>query len=953
MLFILTFLAATYAHPEQLVDTEWVAAHGADSNVRIVDMRQSGYAEGHVPGAVPLSPVAIRDAKAPPTFLPTPAAFEILMARLGIADTTRVIVYDERGGIYAARLWWILSYFGHPDVAVMNGGWTKWTVEHRATSSDAPSDVAVRTGARFTPRPRPEMVATASDVVAAINKPGVKIVDARTTAEIEGRDLRGIKRGGFIESSVPVYWEDLLDPQTKTFKSAEEIRRVYEARGVLPSHEVIAYCQVGMRASVDLFALHLIGYSKVRNYYGGWEEWGNRDDLPIATRKPAAAAAAGASAPAAPMAPAKSKLQSADLLKLRSVAGVALSPDGAHVAYVVENNDGAGRPYGQVWVMNIADGKSLRLDASGDPVWSPDGQWLAYRGSVGAQAGLVISRADGTNARLIAEVLGTNAPLPGASTSPSWSPDSKRIAFVSSTPGPETADATGDPIVITRYLYKPDASEGLTHFNDNRRLHLFVADIATGKVEQLTAGNHYEHSVDWSPNGEELLFLTNRDADDDEFFNYDVFALKLADKSVRRLTATESNEYHPRWSPDGRMIAFQATRRGLTDRETTMEDTHVWVMNADGSGRRDLGGGVDNRQGVPQWSADGASLLFTVQARGNVRLYRVPVGGGTPEIVVNERGAVGAFSTAKTTIAYSLTTPSDLAQLYVLASGGPPRRMTELNAQVLGGKSLADVEAFTFISNDNRFEVEAFLTKPVDLDPSGLQRYPLVVNIHGGPHGQQGPAFNFRNQVYAARGWATLMVNYRGSTGYGQGFADAVFGDQNGKEGQDVLYGLSSAIRRYPWIDRNRLGVEGTSYGGQLSAWLITQTNLFKAAIPTAAITNIVSYNYMTYYNQYEAMEWGTYPHQGTLMDTLLQRSALRHVANAHTPTMLVHGENDNDVPIAEAEQFYVALKDVGTEAIMVRYPREGHGIREPKHVVDWTERSIAWFEKHFAKPSS
>src|SRR5206468_1759240 len=183
--------------------------------------------------------------------------------------------------------------------------------------------------------------------------------------------------------------------------------------------------------------------------------------------------------------------------------------------------------------------------------------------------------------------------------------------------------------------------------------------------------------------------------------------------------------------------------------------------------------------------------------------------------------------------------------------------------------------------------------------------------------------------------------------------ADAVFADQNGNEGQDVLYGVSAALRRFPWIDRDRLGVEGTSYGGQLSTWLITQTNLFKAAIPTAAITNIISYNYMTYYNQYEAMEWGTYPHQGTLMDTLLQRSSIRHVANAHTPTMLMHGENDNDVPIAEAEQFYIGLKDVGTEAVMVRYPREGHGIRESKHVVDSIDRSIRWYEKLFPRGDS
>jgi dipeptidyl aminopeptidase/acylaminoacyl peptidase len=673
---------------------------------------------------------------------------------------------------------------------------------------------------------------------------------------------------------------------------------------------------------------------------------------------------------------AQDRLQSSDLLKLRSVSAVQLSPDATRVAYTVENNDGTGRPYSQLWVMTLADGKSVRFggdrEPTGDPQWSPDSRWIAYRGRAAGKTGLVVAHPDGTSPRFVAEMTGTNAPLPGSGRTIAWSPDSRRIAFVSSTPGPETAAASGDPMVITRYLYKPDASEGLTRFNDNRRLHLFVADLAALGVDQLTDGNFYEHSIDWSPDGQELLFLTNRDADDDEFFNYDIYALKLADRSVRRLGATESNDYRPRWSPDGRMIVFQATRRGLTDRETTMEDTHVWVMNADGSHRRDIGAAVDNRQGAPEWDADGTGVLFTVQERGQVRLYRVPVNcaegpkGCQADRLVDDRGTVGSFSIAQRTIAFAFTSPTELAQLYVGTFGtgtriGPyagrgspacpasaPCRLTDLNAAVLGSKRLAEVEPFTFISNDNKFEVEAYLTRPVDMTADG--RYPLIVNIHGGPHGQQGPAFNFKNQVYAARGWATLMVNYRGSTGYGQAFADAMFADQNGNEGQDVLYGLSAAMRRHPWIDRDRLGVEGTSYGGQLSAWLITQTNIFKASIPTAAITNIVSYNYMTYYNQYEAMEWGVYPHQGNLMDTLLQRSALRHVANAHTPTMLMHGENDNDVPIAEAEQFYIALKDVGTEAVMVRYPREGHGIRESKHVVDSIDRSIQWYEKHFPR---
>ncbi len=280
ILVLTATLAGSYANPDQLVETEWAAAHAGDANVRIVDMRRSGYDAGHLPQAVYLAPEAIRDANSAPTFLPSPAAFKAMMEKLGISDSTRVIVYDE-SGIYAPRLWWILNYFGHPNVALVNGGWRKWTSEQRP----APTAVPVIAGAaQFTPRPQPKWLATASDVVAAINKPAVKIVDARTDREIGGAPQANIKRGGFVPSSIPVYYEELLDPTRRTFKSADEIKQIYESRGILPSHEVIVYCLVGMRASVDLFALHLIGYDNLRNYYGAWEEWGNRDDLPLGKR---------------------------------------------------------------------------------------------------------------------------------------------------------------------------------------------------------------------------------------------------------------------------------------------------------------------------------------------------------------------------------------------------------------------------------------------------------------------------------------------------------------------------------------------------------------------------------------------------------------------------------------------------------------------------------------------
>lgn len=275
--------AGGYARPELLVETAWLAEHAGDANLRIVDMRPRGYDEAHVPNAVWMDNDWIRKRESPPGFLPAEAEFEALMARLGIGPDTRVLAYDERGGIYATRLWWILNYFGHTNVAVLNGGWTKWTLEKRPHSSTVPAVAASRP---FEVKPPLTRHATLDDVLAGINRPGVKIVDARTQAEIDGKDFRNIKRAGYIESSVPVYWEDTLDPVTRAFKPASQIEKLFRDRGIRPSDEVIAYCQIGMRAAHDLFALALIGHDlgKLGNYYGSWEEWGSRDDTPIKTK---------------------------------------------------------------------------------------------------------------------------------------------------------------------------------------------------------------------------------------------------------------------------------------------------------------------------------------------------------------------------------------------------------------------------------------------------------------------------------------------------------------------------------------------------------------------------------------------------------------------------------------------------------------------------------------------
>ncbi len=641
-------------------------------------------------------------------------------------------------------------------------------------------------------------------------------------------------------------------------------------------------------------------------------------------------------------------LRIADLKALRGLGEVQISPNGGQVAYALTRNDRGARPTSEIWIRDLQSGATTRLGADGNgasgPRWSPDGKWIAFSGRFGDSSGIAVARADGSDAHLLATTTGTNAVLPRAGNRLTWSPDGTRLAFVSTAPGPE-ADANGDPKVITRYAYKPTASEGLTRFNDNRRTHIYVVEIATRRVKQLTKGNRDEHSIDWSPSGDDIVYASNPEQDPDRVFHLDLFAVNVTSGKVRTIVHKRTVETQPVWSPDGKMIAYLGTKRELQSSETNMENAHVWVANADGSNQREIGIGIDNSQGAPRWAPDGQAVYTDVGERGVSHLYRIPLTGGRAELVIGA-DRVGSWSMARNgTIAFASSTPTEPAILELLEKEGKPRQLVALNTELLGARTIAPTEALTF-KGPGGLEVEEFLTLP--LGRTATSKHPMIVSIHGGPHGAQGPEFVAKAQVYAAHGYAVLMVNYRGSSGYGQKFTDAIFGDQDGKEAEDVLAGVDAALARYSWLDKDRLGVEGGSYGGQLTDWLITRTTRFKAAIPSAGISNLVSFNYMSYYHDYLAVEFGKYPTEGALMDTLWARSALRYANRVNTPTLFVHGENDNDVPIAEDEQFYIALKDVGVTTNMLRYPREGHGLRETQHIADLIERSMTWYDRWF-----
>jgi dipeptidyl aminopeptidase/acylaminoacyl peptidase len=644
-------------------------------------------------------------------------------------------------------------------------------------------------------------------------------------------------------------------------------------------------------------------------------------------------------------------IEATDLHHLRAVNDPRLSPDGRTVLFSVQYHDRVGRPYSRIWQGDLRSGTTAPWGADGgiqgsSARWSPDGKRVAYR----AEGGIHVADATGGNARLLAPVEDTNHPLPRAGKDFVWSPDGSTIAFVSAVASADPP-MEHDPIVITRYLYRPE-SGWPSRFNDNKRVHLFTVDVASGKVTQRTQGDRYEHSADWSPDGKTLVFLQNPEHEQDKVYNYDIFTLDVASGKVNRITQTRGVEYAPVFSPDGKKLAFSGLMRPVTSSETNMENPSTWVMDLASGARVQVGAGIDEVQGRPQWSVDGRWVYFTVQSRGSVGLYRVPTAGGQSERIgpaLNQRGSVSSFAVAADgTVAAAMTTPTDLAQLYRLSPGREAVRLSNLNDGLLAKKRLATVEAFTFKSYDER-EIEAFLTVPAGVGGSSARHsHPMIVAIHGGPHGQQGPGFVTKAQIYAAQGYAVLMVNYRGSTGYGQAFANAIARDQNGGEAMDVMRAVDAAIERHSWIDPERLGIEGGSYGGQLTNWIITQTPRFKAAIPWASISNLVSHNYMSVYHDYLEQEYFGKPHTAGIMDMLWLRSPLRFVHQVRTPVLLSHGDNDLLVNPAEIEQYFTALHDVGVEAVMLRYPREGHGMRESQNQVDFAQRSIDWYEKHF-----
>jgi dipeptidyl aminopeptidase/acylaminoacyl peptidase len=611
------------------------------------------------------------------------------------------------------------------------------------------------------------------------------------------------------------------------------------------------------------------------------------------------------------------------------------------------------------------------------PRWSPDSNSIAFLSTHDDQDALWVVKLDKPEPRLLAPITATNFFITYAGESFSWSPDSRRIAYISAK---AEATASDDPRVIDRIQYK-----SRTSFSDNRRTHVWVVDVDRPVPQQLTSGLFYDHAVNFSPRNDEVLFLSNREPDPDANNNSDIFAVDLSGQT-RQITQTRGCEYSPVWSPDGKSIAYTATSREITTIDSVAEDTHLFVIPAAGGGGKELATEHDRRVRDPHWSSDGRSIMYLAGDRGYTTIFKTAADGGSVNrfsLFVLDGQVGGGFEpqdSKQRSEANSANTPAQPFQItsfsfssrtqtitrggtaqivspFVITMGNalhpsevwaglgsliPMRRLTGHNDSLMRSLRLVLPEEFNFQSFDGT-QIQGWLMLPPTC--SSDRKCPLILSIHGGPHGMYGWSFNPNFQVYAARGYGVLYLNPRGSSGYGQKFSDGTINEWGGGDYRDLMAGVDEALRKNSWIDSERMVVTGGSYGGFMTNWIITQTPRFRAAVAVASLSNLVSFYSTSLYQDLVHAEFGGFPWDN--FDLLWQWSPLRYVRQAQTPTLFIHGENDNDVHITQAEEMYMALKRRGVDTMLVRYPREGHGLGEPKHRVDALERTIGWFDRY------
>ena len=588
------------------------------------------------------------------------------------------------------------------------------------------------------------------------------------------------------------------------------------------------------------------------------------------------------------------------------------------------------------------DGEVLEPDiARSAPFFSPDGRYHAFKSTDDDDNyGVHVYDVEAGEYRFVAPVHESDAFLGHrAAKNLVWSPDGRYIAYVSAEHEAEERSDT-EPLVLDRLLFK-----SRTGYSDNLRTHIFIVPVAGGKPRQLTFGEYDEHSIAWSPHGTEIAFISNRALDPDDVHGNDLWVVNVNDGAVRPLTDTSGPEFGPGYSPDGRWIAVTAGVRPLNTRDSPMENDQLWVIPSEGGAPRNLTGVLDRRVKGFQWSGDSRLLFFRAENEGSVHLYRVAASGGPVEPIITDEGEVTSFIVSPTLdrIAYRMVGRTKAPEIYATSFDGSWReQLTHLQEQFYENVSFSVAEPFWFESFGGT-RVQAWLTKPNPFVEG--HAYPLVLMIHGGPHGAYRHNIDWITQIFAETGYGVLRINPRGSVGYGQEFADGTLNDWGGGDYKDLMAGIDYVVAHSEWVDGERLGVFGYSYGGYMTNWVVTQTDRFKAAVSGGSLSNLISFYGTSLYHllvetEFPGEVWENH-------DLLWDRSPLKHVANVKTPVLLVHGEVDHDVPVTQAEEMFVALKKLGVDTEFVRYPGMGHEFNSGAAMDDFFRRMMEWYDRY------
>ncbi|MGI8653638.1 MAG: prolyl oligopeptidase family serine peptidase [Pyrinomonadaceae bacterium] len=689
-----------------------------------------------------------------------------------------------------------------------------------------------------------------------------------------------------------------------------------------------------------------------------------------------------------------------------------LSPDGKLVAYVVTVIDQKqNRRVSNIWVTATDNSRAPRqftfsAQSSSSPRWSPDGQALAFLSSRAAGSEVNNNSAGSVNNPVTANAQGTAAatsttaaratPTPNASSAPEPSPSNEPTApgspgitsaqstvsvetprsqiYVLSLNGGEARRVTNLKNGVSSFQWSPDgtrfvvlsrtglsdeqkiARSDVRHYRhtsykfndtgwfDDKRSHLWIVNAETGAAKQITSGEDWNDSdPQWSPDSTKLAFVSDRTGKAfDESRNTDVWVISADGGALTKISDHAESDESPRWSPDGKTIAF-------TGQLQERDHPKIWLAPAAGNAVSVLA--ANNLDLIPtslRWAENGQALFFETGVKGESHLFRVDVATKALRQITSGARAVhnADISNQSGKMVYAANDFQHLDDLYIAdVSGAGERQLTHHNEKLWKQVEAQGIERITYKGADD-WNIDGFLVKPLHWQEG--KKYPLILSIHGGPAGMYGVDWYQEFQVYAARGYAVFFTNPRGSTGYGQKFERGIENEWGGKDYTDIMNGVEAVLAKNSWIDKERLGVTGGSYGGYMTNWIVGHTNIFKAAVTLRSVVNFISD---------EGTRDGAYGHRtdfgGDLFerfDLYWERSPLRYAKNVRTPTLILHSDNDYRVPLEQGEQWFRALKHFGVPAEFVIFPRENHNLTrtgEPKHLVESMNWQLYWFDRY------